>query len=110
MMAEVRTVSWSLEEAYDEYPRIEAEFSAALDQSMNPRGPDVLYELVAKQEHHGRGGRKLLHAERLLRGRDGFVRRYGQSAYDFMLGDCLWHIYGMIGKLTRRAYLLSRPD
>ena len=37
------------------------------------------------------------------------MRRYGQSACDMMLGDCLWHVYGMIGKLTRRAYLLSRP-
>jgi hypothetical protein len=26
-----------------------------------------------------------------------------------MLGDCLWHVYGMIGKLTRCVYLLSRP-
>ena len=264
-------MSWSLEQAYEEYPRIEAEFSAALDQSMNPRGPEVLYDLLAKldapvhaaaldvgcgegvhslalarrfgftvlgidpvtrhvaaaraaagqerlafalgmaeqipaaaaafdvlwcrdvlvhvaslprafaefrrvlkpggraliyqmygtdllepreaawlwnamgvvpanadpkhteaaiaaaglkidqcvslstewgewaQERNGSGGRRLLHAARLLRGRDEFVRRYGQGAYDIMLGDCLWHVYGMIGKLTRRAYLLSRP-
>ena len=27
-----------------------------------------------------------------------------------MLGDCLWHVYAMIGKLTRRIYLLSRAD
>jgi hypothetical protein len=25
-----------------------------------------------------------------------------------MLGDCLWHVYAMIGKLTCRVYLLSR--
>ncbi len=61
------------------------------------------------QEHHGSGGRKLLHAARLLRGREQFVLRFGRSAYDMMLGDCLWHVYAMIGKLTRRAYLLSRP-
>jgi hypothetical protein len=24
-----------------------------------------------------------------------------------MLGDCLWHVYAMIGKLERRVYLLS---
>ncbi len=41
-------MSWSLGQAYDEFPRIEDEFSAALDQSMNPRGPDVLYDLVAE--------------------------------------------------------------
>jgi hypothetical protein len=27
-----------------------------------------------------------------------------------MLGDWLWHVYGMIGKLTRRVYLLSARD
>jgi len=37
--------SW-LEWSYDTFPRIEAEFQAALDRSLNPRGPDVLYELV----------------------------------------------------------------
>jgi hypothetical protein len=37
------------------------------------------------------------------------VAQYGQAAYDMMLGDCLWHIYGMIGKLERRIYVLSRP-
>jgi SAM-dependent methyltransferase len=61
------------------------------------------------QERNGSGGRKLLHAARLLRGHGQFVRRYGQSSYDMMLGDCLWHVYAMIGKLTRRVYLLSRP-
>jgi SAM-dependent methyltransferase len=60
------------------------------------------------QEHGGTSGRKLLHAARLLRARDSFVCRYGQAAYDMMLGDCLWHVYAMIGKLTRRVYLLSR--
>ena len=39
---------WSLEQAYDAYPRIEEEFSAALDQSLDPRGPDLLYDLVAR--------------------------------------------------------------
>jgi ubiquinone/menaquinone biosynthesis C-methylase UbiE len=60
-------------------------------------------------EHQGKGGRKLLHAARLLRGRDSYVERYGQAAYDMMLGDCLWHVYGMIGKLDRRVYVLSQP-
>jgi SAM-dependent methyltransferase len=62
------------------------------------------------QEHGGHGGTKLLHAARLRRGRGSYVERYGQAAYDMMLGDCLWHVYAMIGKLTRRIYLLSRAD
>lgn len=62
------------------------------------------------EERNGKGGRKLLHASRLLRGRDAYVERFGQAPYDMMLGDCLWHVCGMIGKLTRRIYLLSAPD
>jgi SAM-dependent methyltransferase len=60
-------------------------------------------------EHRGQGDSKLLHTSRLLRGREGYVARFGQAAYDMMLGDCLWHIYAMIGKLERRVYVLSRP-
>jgi hypothetical protein len=30
-------MTWSLEQAYEEYPQIEEEFSAALDQSLRPR-------------------------------------------------------------------------
>ena len=41
-------MTWSLEQAYEEYPRIEEEFSAALDESLHPRGPDLLYDLVAR--------------------------------------------------------------
>ncbi len=33
----------------------------------------------------------------------------GQAGFDMMLGDCLWHVSGMIGKLTRRVYILSTP-
>jgi SAM-dependent methyltransferase len=39
-----------LEELYDAYPRIEAEFLAALDESLQPRGPDLLYDLVRDME------------------------------------------------------------
>jgi 2-polyprenyl-3-methyl-5-hydroxy-6-metoxy-1,4-benzoquinol methylase len=41
-------VTWSLEQAYEEYPQIEEEFSAALDESLHPRGPDLLYDLVGR--------------------------------------------------------------
>jgi predicted TPR repeat methyltransferase len=39
------TNSW-VEQFYDEYPRIEAEFRSELDKSLNPRGPDVLFDLI----------------------------------------------------------------
>ena len=61
------------------------------------------------QEHGGKVGRKLLHAARLQRDKDKYLQRYGQANYDMKLGDCLWHVYAMIGKLTRRAYLLTAP-
>jgi hypothetical protein len=38
---------WSLGQAYETFPQIEEEFSAALDASLSPRGPDMLFDLVA---------------------------------------------------------------
>ncbi len=60
------------------------------------------------EENHGTAGRKLLHAARLLRDPRRYTSRYGSSAYDIMLGDCLWHVYRMIGKLNPRIYVCSR--
>jgi hypothetical protein len=39
-----------------------------------------------------------------------YIDRFGRAAYDMMLGDCLWHVYALIGKFTRRVYILSSPD
>jgi SAM-dependent methyltransferase len=59
------------------------------------------------EERHGSASRKLLHASRLRRNRADYLERYGQAACDMMLGDCMWHVYAMIGKLNRLVYLLS---
>jgi len=59
------------------------------------------------EERTGAAGRRLLHAARLLRAPERYVAQFGQAAYEIMLSDALWHVYGMIGKLTRRAYVLS---
>jgi hypothetical protein len=48
-------------------------------------------------------------AARLRRHADEYLARYGQQNYDMMLGDCLWYVYAMIGKLTGRAVLLAKP-
>jgi hypothetical protein len=61
------------------------------------------------QEHGPNPGRHLLHAARLIRDPDRYITRFGQQNYDIKLGDCLWHIYRMIGKLSSRIYLLSAP-
>lgn len=60
------------------------------------------------EEQAGKSSKRLLYASRLLRDPQRYIAQFGQSAYDIMLGDCLWHVYGMIGKLERRVYLLSR--
>jgi SAM-dependent methyltransferase len=60
------------------------------------------------QETRGEPGRRLLHAARLLRSPERYIAQFGQKNYDIMLGDCLWHIYRMIGKLSSRVYLLRR--
>jgi SAM-dependent methyltransferase len=61
------------------------------------------------QEHGPYPGRHLLHAARLIRDPDRYIARFGQQNYDIKLGDCLWHVYRMIGKLSSRIYLLSAP-
>ncbi len=60
------------------------------------------------QETNGGPARKMLHAARLLRDWDRWVERYGEAACQIKLGDSLWHVYAMIGKLTRTAYLLTK--
>jgi hypothetical protein len=55
-------------------------------------------------ENRGSMSPKLLYTARLLRDPQRYVSRFGQAAYDIMLGDCLWHIYRMIGKLSSRVY------
>jgi ubiquinone/menaquinone biosynthesis C-methylase UbiE len=61
------------------------------------------------QEQSGAVGRDLLHAARLLRDPARYVSQFGQGNYDIALGDCLWHIYRMIGKLSGRIYVLTAP-
>jgi hypothetical protein len=59
------------------------------------------------EERDGHGTRRLLHAARLLRDPVRGSAQFGEMAYNTMLGDCLWHVYPMIGKMSPRVYLLS---
>lgn len=59
------------------------------------------------EEQSGAVGRKLLHAARLLREPERYRARFGEAAYEVMLGDCLWQVYAMLGKLERRVYVLA---
>ncbi|GAA2759362.1 class I SAM-dependent methyltransferase [Actinopolymorpha rutila] len=61
------------------------------------------------QEQDETAGRRLLYAARLLRQPDRYIEQFGQANYDIMLGDCLWHIYRMLGKLTGYAVTFTKP-
>lgn len=62
------------------------------------------------EEETGKPGKRLLWAARLLRDPDRYIERFGARNYEIMLRDCHWHVYAMIGKLHRRAYLLSKDE
>jgi SAM-dependent methyltransferase len=59
------------------------------------------------EEETGKPGRRLLWAARLLRDPDRYIEQFGRRNYEIMLRDCHWHVYAMIRKLHRRAYVLS---
>jgi hypothetical protein len=62
------------------------------------------------QEQDETAGRRLLCAARLLRQPDRYIEQFGRANYHIMLGDCLWHIYRVIGKLTGYAATFTKPD
>ena len=69
----------------------------------------VLGSEWGEYRHEQGRSRHLLHAARLLRDPGRYIARFGRANYDIKLGDCLWHVYRMIGKLSSRIYLLSAP-
>jgi len=50
----------------------------------------------------------LRNASRLLRGRDSFVRKYGDALYEQALADALWFPFILLGKLAPAVYLLKK--
>jgi SAM-dependent methyltransferase len=60
------------------------------------------------QEREGTAGRRLLYAARLLREPSRYISQFGKTNYDIMLGDCFWHVYRMIGKLTGYACTFTK--
>lgn len=61
------------------------------------------------EESTGLVSRALLRVARLQRDPERYRSAFGDAAYDVMLGECLWQVYLMLGKLTERVQLLSRP-
>jgi hypothetical protein len=62
-----------------------------------------------RQEVDGEPGRRLLYTSRLFRDPDRYIDQFGRDNYDIMLGDCLWHVYRLIGKLAGYAWIFTRP-
>jgi SAM-dependent methyltransferase len=53
-------------------------------------------------------GQRLLWAARLRRDPERYIAQFGRANYEVMLSDCLWHVYAMLGKIHRRAYVLTK--
>jgi SAM-dependent methyltransferase len=60
------------------------------------------------QERDGIPGGRLLYAARVLREPGRYINQFGQTNYDIMLGDCFWHVYRMIGRLTGYGCTFSK--
>jgi ubiquinone/menaquinone biosynthesis C-methylase UbiE len=54
----------------------------------------------------GRTSRQLLHVARMLREPARYIEAMGRASYEAELGDSLWGVYQMIGKLSARVYVL----
>jgi ubiquinone/menaquinone biosynthesis C-methylase UbiE len=52
----------------------------------------------------------LLRASRLRRREDELVARYGRDRYEAALGDFVWGVYQLLGKLCPTVYVLTRRD
>jgi len=61
----------------------------------------------AEETGPGKTSRQLLHAARLLRDPERYVNAMGRGEYEGELGDALWGVYQMIGKLSGRVYVLA---
>lgn len=62
-------------------------------------------------ERSGTPGRRLAHVARLRRDPERYIAEFGQTAYEIMLHDCLWHVYRMLGMLQSVIFVFEkRPD
>ncbi|CAN5632439.1 hypothetical protein BH23PAT2_BH23PAT2_05360 [soil metagenome] len=59
-----------------------------------------------REERTGKHSQHLLHLSRLLRSPERYIQKFGQRNYEIKVGDCLWHVYQMMGKISYQTYLL----
>jgi len=60
----------------------------------------------AEETGPGKTSRQLLHVARLLRDPERYIPAMGRSGYEGEVGNALWGVYQMIGKLSGRVYVL----
>ncbi len=61
-----------------------------------------------EEDGSGRTSHQMLHAARLLRGAEDLRAELGDLDYRIELGNALWGVYQMIGKLEPRIYTLRK--
>jgi SAM-dependent methyltransferase len=59
------------------------------------------------EEQTGKKSRALRHLARLRRRPEIYIERFGQAAYDIMLGDCYWHVDHLTGRYRGRLDVLA---
>ena len=62
----------------------------------------------AAEDGHPHTARQLLRIARIRRDRDRLVAEFGRTAVDAEMGDCLWGVYQMLGKLCPMVYVIVR--
>jgi SAM-dependent methyltransferase len=97
-------------------PREAGELFRALDCAIDLAGLRIEDRVVLGgewgehiEERSHKAGRLLLHASRLLRDPDRYAERFGRRNVEIKFGDCLWHVYRLLGKLSGRIYVLEKP-
>lgn len=63
-----------------------------------------------EEDGDGLTSKQLLYAARMLRKADQLRAELGESDYRVELGNALWGVYQMIGKLQSQVFLLRNPD
>ncbi|UUZ58149.1 hypothetical protein [Nocardioides sp. B-3] len=89
--------------------------SSSIDDAVSCSGlaPDASPDIGSEwgehdEEETGAASSALLRVARLRRDPDRFRSEMGAAAYDMVLGEALWTVYLMLGKLSSRILVLTR--
>jgi sarcosine/dimethylglycine N-methyltransferase len=85
--------------------------TVAAEQGFSVASVDVVgseWREAWEEDGSRRTSQQLLHAARLLRGRDELMTELTETVYRVELANALWGVYQMIGKLEPRIYVLRK--